>query len=348
MDLPPELRTWVYRDLLTIHPDAQSNREGRCHPTILQTCRQIYMEAKTVLYDGNTLECVLTSFGQECDDHDESFIVNGRLIPAYCPDDIAKIPEYIVRFSHISIVVRFLDCGFCNVEAYAMDLNWMLSGLASVLMDHHRLSKMKVTMEIREDVKRHEVYKELLYPLRRLRNIQNLTITSNDEDFPRHFERILARDVSKTTPALNTLNYWRAFHDEAAAWQELLHAAQGIPYVYKWNESLWKPLMPRDIRDSFHEIEEDYLVSACLSGPDEQDFLIKLFKLKKLLDDRQHDAFNQASKLWGDKVAARNAFQSDPVTGALTKVGPAERQSYGAPTSTLDEDFVGWDEGVSR
>lgn len=61
LDLPVEMRLNVYRELLlfskTIDMDEFDEGEDDkfCYPAILQTCREINKEAKSVLYDENTI-----------------------------------------------------------------------------------------------------------------------------------------------------------------------------------------------------------------------------------------------------------------------------------------------------
>lgn len=50
LDLPGELRTMVYENLLLYGKDSL-----KCHPQILRTCKEIQKEARSVLYGGKTL-----------------------------------------------------------------------------------------------------------------------------------------------------------------------------------------------------------------------------------------------------------------------------------------------------
>lgn len=69
LDLPTELRLYVYRELLLMptvadsEDDSEEDCEERfCHPAILQTCREVNAEANGVLYDENTIECHFSYF----------------------------------------------------------------------------------------------------------------------------------------------------------------------------------------------------------------------------------------------------------------------------------------------
>lgn len=60
LDLPTELRLYVYRELLLL-PEVEKYYDGTderfCHPAILQTCHEVNAEANSVLYDENIIEC---------------------------------------------------------------------------------------------------------------------------------------------------------------------------------------------------------------------------------------------------------------------------------------------------
>lgn len=49
LDLPPELRLWIYRELLVV----DNSRTGKVHAALLRTSRLIHKEAKPVLYGEN-------------------------------------------------------------------------------------------------------------------------------------------------------------------------------------------------------------------------------------------------------------------------------------------------------
>lgn len=49
LDLPPEVRLWVYRELLVV----DNSRTGKVHAALLRTSRLLYKEAKPVLYGEN-------------------------------------------------------------------------------------------------------------------------------------------------------------------------------------------------------------------------------------------------------------------------------------------------------
>lgn len=52
LDLPPELRNQVYKELLQIQPSS-GNRKRSCFPQILATSRQIHEEVYNILYKDN-------------------------------------------------------------------------------------------------------------------------------------------------------------------------------------------------------------------------------------------------------------------------------------------------------
>lgn len=56
LDLPPELRTTIYRELLVIEGSSTSCSSPKCHPQILRTSKKVNQEASGILYGDNVIE----------------------------------------------------------------------------------------------------------------------------------------------------------------------------------------------------------------------------------------------------------------------------------------------------
>ena len=85
--------------------------------------------------------------------------------------------------------------------------------LASFLMDGHRLKTLQVKLDIStavDDAK----YVMILYPLRRLRNVANVSIEGHIPDI---VKTKLIADVKSNEPSFNTMRHWNLVASEARA-----------------------------------------------------------------------------------------------------------------------------------
>lgn len=75
LDLPPEMRLIVYRELLLFDRAQEEDDDDvsddymfeddirkNCYTSILQACREVNKEASSVLYDENVIECNFSYF----------------------------------------------------------------------------------------------------------------------------------------------------------------------------------------------------------------------------------------------------------------------------------------------
>lgn len=94
LDLPPEIRNMVYRNLLIF-----KNRFA-CHPQILATSKQVNKEAKTILYGDNTVDIKLWEDG---------WYIHGSLFTG-------DWPEYLrnVRLLRIAYGTQLLEHAFAH------------------------------------------------------------------------------------------------------------------------------------------------------------------------------------------------------------------------------------------
>ncbi|KAK3710228.1 hypothetical protein LTR37_010449 [Vermiconidia calcicola] len=232
MDLPPEMRLVVYRELLIFASDMLCFRPRDCvHTAILRTCKQVHTEAKGILYDENLFKvdfgveahehCSLSKRGQV--HHDVRIYGHGSNDMKYftIPQAIDDYPEFFKRIAKLELSVRYSVKGTHHVLADGYwPLNHSLYGLSSFLMDGHRLKSLHLKLDISSEVEE-DGYETILYPLQRLRNVQKASIIGH---VPEYIGKKLVRTLEGTEPAFNTMKHWRLLTDEARAQSEIYDA----------------------------------------------------------------------------------------------------------------------------
>lgn len=313
MDLPTELRCKIFSHLLTLQPTESDPDTEYCHPEVLGTCRQIYAEAKSILYDGNILYCECSSTEITAHETDNAIFINGRLLDfQYSFDRTDIFPQQLLQFSRLSLRIS------CNQQILRRPdpapLNHMLCGLASFLMDSHSLKRLEILVSFSnaaDDI----VYERALYPLRRLRDIDQVTVFSNDPNFPLQIKKILSRDMAKSSPILNTMRYSQTLRGEVNAWLALARSVH-CPDVHPLEQEIRAQLVRLQL----------IMDSLCVSSETEYDFQVHLFKLRELMKAAKEKSLTKALDLWSKKRKARRAFENDSVTGTCTREAPVKKK----------------------
>jgi len=117
LELPPELRDIVYRQLLTLrrcpkpNDDSPSVAIQRCHPEILACSRQILNEAKSILYEENspTISLHYPEGIVHCED---AFTVDGlRIVSNVLKFELvaAPWPRYLLSVKTLHLEIAMAD-----------------------------------------------------------------------------------------------------------------------------------------------------------------------------------------------------------------------------------------------
>ena len=228
LDLPPELRLLICRELLLYcEPSGFAQCVGEVYPAILQTCRQLYQEAKDILYEDNTFGVTFAAAGGEFGTGaGRSAVVHNKTAVSHCPHTrylrvpkgIDDYPEFFRRISCLEVRLEFeADGQVALLENATWPLNHYIYTLASFLMDGHRLKTLIVKLDISSVVDDSQ-YGLILYPLRRLRNVSNVVIEGH---VPNNVKTKLTDDLKSNEPAFNTLRHWSLIADETRAQLDL-------------------------------------------------------------------------------------------------------------------------------
>lgn len=217
LDLPAELRNQVYAYLL-VPTDWYS-----CYPQILRTCKTIYREANEILYADNVIECHYW-------DHASSW--SSRFVRVHqlhhdngsncvsLPEAMDSYPDFLARIRNLKITITMKDkCGAGYDSQRNAQADFVRSGLlalVSVVMDGGRLKKLQVTIETGggDDVEA-EVLASILYPLRRLRNVDAVFDGVEIREFLRSD---MTAEMRLSDPVFNTLKQCRLLLSEAESY----------------------------------------------------------------------------------------------------------------------------------
>jgi hypothetical protein len=223
LDLIPELRNMVYKELLTFVtcPNCPAVHEP-CHPEILSTSKQVYKEAKAILYADNEIHCRFTASGPTRGyGHANIFAaIHGREIknggqPGERIDSIfdgmKHLPDYLRKLERLHVDVVF-NGGDKDIARFS--LQSCLLNLASFLMDDHCLKKLRVHLYnmSADDFEGAIMPHTIAYPLRRLRGIKEVELTGVSDVWK---SAIIADMQSATTPTFNTLMHLYQLQEEA-------------------------------------------------------------------------------------------------------------------------------------
>ena len=198
LDLPPELRNWVYRELLVLH------EQPACYPQILAASKQTHAEASGILYGHNTINITVDVDGVS---------VRGRLCGDYVPfvdpadyeawrrKDAQKIawPEYLRRVDHIhlSVVKLQLPAAMARQPPKLRTFDNILYSLCSFLGNNCKIRLLHVDLSwITGHIELDPLddLTETLYPVRLLRTLKAVNIDRID---PAVSEVVLAATFGK-------------------------------------------------------------------------------------------------------------------------------------------------------
>lgn len=238
MDLPAEMRNEIYEYLL-IFPGGEPGRNS-CHTSILRTCKEIYGEAKSILYEGNTVKCAFRTkfvipFLSDYAVHIHNSVSRGQLSDGEpydghgqhisLPDGLDAYPPFLRRISHLRLEIESQEPNNDSLKIrQCYCLGSMMLTLSSFLMEGHCLQSLEVCVNVEFEnafLGSLEAAAQVLYPLQRIRGIAEVRVTGN---VPGTIAAKLVEEMQSSEPYFNTVKYWRNLMNEARAIDELLNS----------------------------------------------------------------------------------------------------------------------------
>lgn len=221
MDLPPEIRLEIIRNLLLFsRRHSLASVDTKAFPVILQTCKQILEEARGILYDENTISMSFKAQTGEGSGSGFRAIVHDRVSEQCCknhtswlrlPRGINDYPDFLRRIARLDVNLELVTSDTDVTPGDSVwPLNNFLYSLASFLMDGHRLQNLHLKVDISsalDDVS----YGKIFYPLRRLRNVDTVTIEGH---IPSSIKTKLVEDLKSIEPSFNTVRHWNLILSE--------------------------------------------------------------------------------------------------------------------------------------
>ena len=319
LDLIPELRNMVYKELLTFElcPNCPAVHEP-CHPGILRTSKQIYKEAKTILYANNEVHCRITASGPLIGYGRADFFasIHGREVMGRPQSHerldslfhgMKYIPDYLRQIQKLHVDVVFTGG---TKETASFSLQSCLLNLASFLMDDHALKKLRVHIydATLDDIDYTDMLDAIVYPLRRLHGVNEVELTGVSDEL---MSEVIADMRSTTKPHFNTMKHMYQLQQEAAGYMSLvypLNPYNGEPYC---EPPPW--IMGRNLCDDiehidkelgdFSEMDEDY--NPFLDAATELDTRRKMEDLKDCLANVSADDIDRRKQKYLESKAAR-------------------------------------------
>lgn len=319
LDLPPEMRLLVYRQLFLIKTFPYSDhRYSSMHPAILRSCKQIYEEARSVPYDELVYKVDFNVVAENYGRDNKHAMVHMDFKAAGCthakylrvPQAINDYPEFLRRIARLEVRLTYKVKGNVGVLGDgASARNPYLYTLASFLMDGHRLKTLNLKLDPSSEMEDWN-YGMVLYPLRRLRNISNVNICGY---IPKKVEKKLLRDLKSVEPAFNTMRQWKLLADQAEA-QFGIHEA-----IHGESECTCGECLPECIQDlHFHMRSLDVAKEeSCFSSYLEENLIARLAKLRNVLDRVSVSDLEAQVKKLIEKRAALKEYEAVTDDGRL-------------------------------
>ncbi|KAK5163379.1 uncharacterized protein LTR77_010752 [Saxophila tyrrhenica] len=342
MDLPAEMRLLTYRQLLVHHNNGQGP-VGHLHPQILRTCKMVHAEAKEVLYDDNTF-CAFFSVCQGGDVTHRLARVHGESMVGHCghmkyyriPRAIEDYPELFRRIARLKITLDY-ECYDESENGDEYDpalLNYPLWGLASFLMDGHRLKRLHLEL-ILPDGLTDQDYETTLFPLRRLSNIKTLTVTDN---VPSRIVQKLKSDLRSSEPAFNSLRHWKLLDDEANAQMELFTSVHP-----GYEEDYGEDFLSASMEDLSFQSTVPYMwKQKCFNSRLEERFIAQLSMLREALQGLQAVEIKKLIEAVLEKRAALKAYNEVSDDGRLAEAMSCAKDSNLFGKAVLNEEGDEW------
>ena len=234
LDLAPEMRNLIY-ELVLVVPDecvCGTIHEDKCTPQILLSCRQVYDEAKEILYAENTVKCSFSSVMMNDFEFQENEMLHrtrrtalggiGNLSAIQVSSlTLQSYPDFFRRIQKLDIDAHFCDCRRIahDPDEACHFLGSSLLSLISFLMDNHRLKKLNVRISSTAEITEKQVA-TILYPFRRLRNVAIVTITLriHGTEVPPQVTEDVIEAMKSITTSFNTLKWYSLLKKQSQAY----------------------------------------------------------------------------------------------------------------------------------
>lgn len=218
LDLHPELRNTVYRELLVTDYPA-SFGPLKCHPEILAACHQINHEATGILYGLNKVHLTFNLdrlplprmpggrfwrvIQMGFDDH-----------PSQIQQDINHYPGFLRKMQDFTIDIRcptgatirtntVYGAASDREPAYSPLIN-IVRCFVSFIMDKNKIQNLLICLDLGADLNVQDVA-SILAPLQRLYGIPEVTVVLKNGEAPLPVLRLLKDVIQDPTPVHNVL-----------------------------------------------------------------------------------------------------------------------------------------------
>ncbi|KAK5124481.1 hypothetical protein LTR85_001698 [Meristemomyces frigidus] len=186
LDLAPELRNLVYRELLTwTHEDGANTA---CYPQILAASKQVHSETESILYGDTPLQIRLAFGARRISGEvygSSHVVVKEKTHSLGTTLDLRAAfgdwPSHLRRMQHIHVKARFVSqVNQLNPQAYVqtsfVTANHIFYTLASHLSDSNKLKKVTLEIEGGDTVEFKESASKILSPFAKLDSAMSTTL----------------------------------------------------------------------------------------------------------------------------------------------------------------------------
>ncbi|KAI5366410.1 hypothetical protein Slin15195_G079300 [Septoria linicola] len=224
LDLPAELRNFIYEALLTLR-DSFS-----CFPQILQTSKEVNREATTILYGENYIDVKIYPdgvfvHGQRCGQYQPALLRHNRQVTTSDSTTI-PFPDYLGRAQFLRLIVPETPWVLLGARApYGRDdsIGDVIYSLCQMPRQYNSLSVLRVVMRPNA-ISSFESIRTMLYPLHLLDGIGLDIVDSHDNSLANFYS---AHRASECT----TVSKWarlKAVYDCAVARSKLDQVTPGV------------------------------------------------------------------------------------------------------------------------
>lgn len=219
MDLSPELRTLVYRELLTF------KRSWTCYPQILSTCKQVHDEAEGLLYGDNLIDIKIwpsevQAHGLRCGNYNPSststWQPEGRVDTIKWPSMLRK-----VQWLRISCPNGF---HFTTAQNHLSAVQQILYYLCIFLSDGNQLRSMEVDLQSLSLQRDSADGVSFTWPLGMLEGLKKVTVRFSDSETLGLAAMSKRHEAAAANPAI--FKNARSLLQEAVGYDEIVRTSR--------------------------------------------------------------------------------------------------------------------------
>ena len=235
LDLPPELRDGIYRELVILRPSQKQAEAGRrcCWPAIVRCNRQVNTEAASILYGQNIIDVSMCVYSEYSDRSHSISInhylrVNGHDLKSHrwrIWDRPLDWPNYLRKAQWLRIDVSLIN----NVQRlptfphmmspHLNTVNYALYDLYCFLHRHNDLRRLNVNYGTAgSDMLHGLAVKDLLYPLAAIAKLPSCNAI---DSLPKDIRDIAEESAwsKATTKRNNPIQRYRHLSAKVASWR---------------------------------------------------------------------------------------------------------------------------------